>query len=155
MKSNRSPSTQPLGSPADNLSRTGRRRDGYVPYATCELCRKDGGCHFHIPSTSLVPRKKEKDPHLKVGRSTVFGLMKQFVDGVPVIEYSDVGGKRLLDGASKCRYLRGNKNEPSTRGGHRKKKTPEIKSVGPSASGLVPPPPPKPSPAGSSETRTY
>lgn len=126
-----------------NRCGVGRAPDSYIPLATCELCREDGGCHFHIAATSLVPGQGEKDPDLKIGRSTLFALMKQLVDGVPLIEFSDVGGKRLVDGASKCRYIRTNKNRPSSRGGKRKKPGDGDDSpTGPATPKLIPPSPP-------------
>jgi hypothetical protein len=115
----------------------------YVPLATCELCRPHGGCFRWIRATSLMPGKNEEDPDLELGRTTIYGLMKNLINGVPEIEYSDICGKRLIDGASKCRYLKSRENRIDKRGGKRikeKAQTPDLPTpVGPSIRGLVPP----------------
>lgn len=66
--------------------------------------------------------------------------MNTLVDGVPLIEFYEIGGKRLLDGASKCRFLRSAKNQSSNhRGGDRRSEKAKV-TIEP-ASPLVKPSP--------------
>ena len=138
------------------------------PLATCELCRADGGCLLGFRAKSPLPKAREKDSELRVGRTTLYSKMSELVNGVPKIEYYDVGGGRMMLGASKCRYAREHLNRPgSKRGGRRGPQKPGSKpsqrpaqanakpfsaapipsarpssSQAPASAATVPPPPP-------------
>lgn len=93
----------------------------YVALATCERCRKDGGCFNRFRATSSVPLPRQFDAELFVSRNELYRLMRPNAQGVRIIEFSEVGGKRLVDGASKCRYYSANKNKAvGERGGYRR-----------------------------------
>jgi hypothetical protein len=95
----------------------GEGSPGHNALATCDLCREHGGCDHKFRVRSVLPKSGEEDPELFLGRTKLYELMDTLQ-----IEYSCMGGRRVMDGASKCRYYRANMNKPTTRGGDRKSK---------------------------------
>jgi len=78
-----------------------------------------------------MPKGGEKDPHIHLGKTKIHQLLKS-----KLLKSFVIGGTRVLDGASKCAYLRNGEDGPSTnRGGNRRKPGP----VAPSAVKLTPP----------------
>ncbi len=125
-----------------------------TPLARCDLCRDDPhGCHYGFRATSPMPDTDVEDSELFLARTTIYELMGKVENGVPVIQYSEIGGKRVMVGKSKCCYFRAHLNQrTSKRGGYRPKgqKTsrsragtqPTTPAAVPPPSSLVPPPPP-------------
>lgn len=125
-----------------------------TPLARCDLCRDDPhGCHYGFRATSPMPDTGVEDSELFLARTTIYALMDKLENGVRVIEFAVIGGKRVMVGASKCRYFRGRLNQhTSQRGGYRPKTKkagrsqasirPTTPAAVPPPSSLVPPPPP-------------
>jgi len=149
-----------MASPQKKSTATDIKPEGSVPgtsttaVARCDLCRNEPfGCHLSFRSTSPVPEEGQEDAELHLKRGQLYKLMGKRINGVPVIQYSQLGGVRVMDGKSKCSYYLSQLNAPaSKRGGNRvKKKTaktpppenpPLTSPIVQSPNSLVPPPPP-------------
>lgn len=130
------PLPPPAAKPEQGQPEVSAASTGHVAYAICDHCRPRGRCDYQMPSTSPIPGKMEKDPHIHLGRGAIYKL----INAKKIIALV-VGGKRVLDNRSKCEYLRKGADMPATKRGGNRKKPPEScpAPVEPSSATLTPP----------------